>query len=185
MQPDDLPFLTDTQSEKLPPHVDEKLRKLRFLNYVPRSEVLKKCKYSCVAAPCHFRKLQKSHRLTMLSNPLRNLYTSLSSQCYYICLLQDCEEADEPDALLKEITQDQEDMFRLTNGKFMDPSLDLDNLIPKKGNTDMKRVLTSKLLRLQRRTRKTIIEIARKKQQEDGNLTGLQTNDQQLSSDEE
>lgn len=67
----------------------------------------------------------------------------------------------------------------------MDPALDLNNLVPKKANIEMKQALNQKLERLNRRTKRAIVEIARKKQIEDGELIGAVDVQQQVSSDEE
>lgn len=76
-------------------------------------------------------------------------------------------------------------LVRTTNSKFMDPTLDLDNLVPKKANTEMKRALNEKLERLHRKTKRAIVDIARKKQLEDGDLTGATNTQTEVSSDEE
>lgn len=72
-----------------------------------------------------------------------------------------------------------------SNAKFMDPALDLDNLVPKKSNFDMKRVLQARLEKLEKRTKRAIIDIARRKQMEEGDLTGPSTAEQLPSSDDE
>lgn len=91
----------------------------------------------------------------------------------------------DPNATLQDIIDKHNDMLLNTNSKFMDPALDLDNLLPKKGNSEMKYALSKRLERLNRRTKRAIIEIARKKQMEDGDLTGPAVGEQQTSSDEE
>lgn len=76
-------------------------------------------------------------------------------------------------------------MLRASNSKFMDPAIDLANLIPKKGNSDMKSCLNTKLHQLQKRTRRAVVDIARRRQMEDGDLTGAPATDQAPSSDDD
>lgn len=90
---------------------------------------------------------------------------------------------------MNEIIDKNDQMIRATNVKFIDPALDIDNIVPKKANSDMKRALNAKLLCLQRRTKRAILDIARKKQIEEGDLTGAgaptTATEPHLSSDEE
>lgn len=78
-----------------------------------------------------------------------------------------------------------EDSLHGFNAKFMDPALDLNNLVPRKETSDMKRVLNDRLQKLEKRTQRAIIDIARRKQMEEGDLTGPSTSEQVPSSDEE
>lgn len=130
----------DLQLKRLPERVEQKLRKLRFQNYTPKSELLK-------------------------------------PYCD--------EEGVDPNLELQEIVDSHDKLIRSTNIKFMDPALDFENLLPKKANVEMKRALTDKLDRLSRRTKLAIVDIARKKQMEDGDLTGPAGAEPNVSSDEE
>lgn len=67
----------------------------------------------------------------------------------------------------------------------MDPALDLNNLVPRKGNSDMKRVLQARLAKLEKRTQRAILDMARRKQLEEGDLTGPSSAEQLPSSDED
>ncbi|PXF48100.1 Coiled-coil domain-containing protein 12 [Gracilariopsis chorda] len=116
----------------------DELKKLRFQNYIPRTEELKKY----------------------------------------------CEEGDELDALLQQILDEQESLIRSANRKFADPALDLDNIVPRKGNWDMKRSLAPKLQRLEQRTKRTLRELLREKQASEGNLVSQTDDLHSISSDE-
>lgn len=74
-----------------------------------------------------------------------------------------CEESPDPGELLQQITEAQEELIKTTNRKFGDPSLDLDNLVPRKGNWDMERSLAPKLERLEQRTQRAILQIVQRK----------------------
>lgn len=65
--------------------------------------------------------------------------------------------------LLHEVMANQEELIKNTNRKFGDPALDLDNLVPRKGNWDIKRSLAPKLARLEQRTQRAVIRMAREK----------------------
>ncbi|CAN8070684.1 unnamed protein product [Agarophyton chilense] len=116
----------------------EVLKKLRFQNYVPRTEDLKKY----------------------------------------------CEETEEPDAMLQQVLDEQQALIRSSNRKFMDPTLDLDNIVPRKVNWDMKRSLAPKLQRLEQRTKRALVEILQKKQTEHGRLLSQPDDMRSLSSDD-
>lgn len=73
------------------------------------------------------------------------------------------EEGSDPRELLREITEAHAELIKSTNRKFGDPSLDLDNLIPRKGSWDMERALQPKLEKLEKRTEKAILEIVKRK----------------------
>lgn len=97
----------------------------------------------------------------------------------------DCDDCVDPNKTLQRVVDEHEALIRSTGAKFMDPSLDLDNLLPKKRNTELKRALSDKLESLDKRTKRALVEMARRKQMEDGDLTGAAVNDGQVSSDEE
>lgn len=97
----------------------------------------------------------------------------------------DCADDVDPNKTLQRVIDKHEALIRSAGAKFMDPSLDFDNLLPKKSNTEFKHALSGKLERLHKRTRLALVEIARRKQMEDGDLTGVDVNDAQVSSDEE
>lgn len=99
-------------------------------------------------------------------------------------LSPDCEESDEPDALLQQILDEQETMIRSANRKFADPALDLENIVPRKGNWDMKRSLAPKLQRLEQRTKRTLHELLREKQASEGKLVSQADDLRSISSDE-
>lgn len=75
----------------------------------------------------------------------------------------DCEEGPDPEEILKQITESQEELIKSTNRKFGDPSLDLDNVVPRKANWDIERSLTPKLERLEKRTQRAILQIVQRK----------------------
>lgn len=87
--------------------------------------------------------------------------------------------------MFQQIIDKYEEYLHSTNAKFMDPALDLDNLVPRKSNSDMKQLLDARLRKLEKRTQRAIIEIARRKQMEEGDLTGPSTAEQIPSSDED
>lgn len=97
----------------------------------------------------------------------------------------DCEEADEPDALLNKIMETQDALLRSFSRKFADPSLDLDHMVPRTGNWDMKRSLNRKLERLERRTHRAIIKAVQQKQQEEKKFQSTEVTLIPSSSDEE
>eukprot|EP00178_Gracilaria_changii_P016520 TRINITY_DN474_c0_g1_i2.p1 TRINITY_DN474_c0_g1~~TRINITY_DN474_c0_g1_i2.p1 ORF type:complete len:134 (+),score=29.25 TRINITY_DN474_c0_g1_i2:117-518(+) len=119
-------------------NVPDVLKRLRFQNYVPRTEELKKY----------------------------------------------CEEAEEPDAVLQQIVEEQQALIRSSNRKFVDPALDLDNIVPRKGNWDMKKSLAPKLQRLEQRTKRALVEILREKQADKGKLLSQPGDLRSLSSDD-
>lgn len=76
-------------------------------------------------------------------------------------------------------------LIKSANGKFMDAALDLDNMFPRKGHWERKKILSKKMDRLERRTRRAIVELARAKQAEGNNLTLATQDNHESSSDEE
>lgn len=104
---------------------------------------------------------------------------------HYVCGCWDidCEEGPDPEKLLKQITEAQEELIKSTNWKFGDPSLDLDNLVPRKANWDIERSLEPKLNRLEKRTQRAILQIVQGRVAEEQNQRALEQPD--LSSDDE
>lgn len=85
--------------------------------------------------------------------------------------------------VLRDIIESQEELIKNTNMKFGDPALDLDNLVPRKGNWDIKRNFAPKLALLEQRTRRAIIRMAQEKARERKELTAPPVPD--ISSEEE
>lgn len=81
---------------------------------------------------------------------------------FFILLeLVDCEEQPACEALLLKVEEEQAAALAAANAKFGDEALDTENMVPKKGNWDLKRVLAPKLELLEKRTQRAILEIAR------------------------
>lgn len=96
---------------------DALMKKLKFRNYNPRSEELKK----------------------------------------YV------EETEPADTELKRMQEEYDKMMSDANAKFNNPVTDLDIIVPKKVNWDLKMQIAPKLKTLQRQTHRALLEMAREK----------------------
>lgn len=97
----------------------------------------------------------------------------------------DCEETDEPDALLQKTVEAQAFLIRSANRKFADPAMDMDNIVPRKGNWDMKRSLAPKLERLELRTKKALVELVREERDKESKSFGPGDDVRSISSEDQ
>lgn len=138
MQPVLTKNMKSTNAKRKPEERNEALMKLRFQNYNPRTEELKKY----------------------------------------------CEESADPGELLEQITREHDELIKATNRRFADPSLDLDNLVPRKGTWDMEKSLAPKLERLEKRTQRALLQIVQRKLAAEQELDDV-PDQPDLSSDED
>jgi hypothetical protein len=74
---------------------------------------------------------------------------------------QDCEDVSEPREVLRALEAEQDAVLRQAAAKFASSTLDLENMVPKKSNWDLKRLVAPKLEKLERRTQLAIFDLAR------------------------
>lgn len=156
-------------------HGGKDLVKLQFENYMPRSEDLKKCT------------IPNSLPHSLIDTKGRDM-RQLTWQKPYLTIVAhsaiDRKESSEASSLVQEILEAQEGQMKAFEKKFADPSMDLDNMVPRKGHWDMKRALAPKIERLERRTRRTIIRLVEQKQIAEGKI-GTGKGADVVSSDED
>lgn len=76
-----------------------------------------------------------------------------------MCAL-DCENSEDPSAEFTTVQAEQDQLLSTVASKFANEMLDLDNMIPKKANWELKRALKPSLDRLERRTQRALVEMA-------------------------
>lgn len=84
----------------------------------------------------------------------------------------DCEEVHTVEDLVAAIEAEQEAALAGAAAKFASDRLDLDNMVPKKANWDLKRALAPRLERLERRTQRALRAIARESAQKQAAADG-------------
>lgn len=89
-------------------------------------------------------------------------FVNLTCGFFGLCDLKDSEDHIDASEPLRKMKESHDKLINTINLKFNDPALDIDNLVPRKGNWDIKRSLAPKLERLERRTQRAIIRIAQK-----------------------
>lgn len=77
----------------------------------------------------------------------------------------DCEEVDKIEELVASIESEQEVALDSAGAKFKSDNLDLDNMVPKKANWDLKRAIAPRLEKLEQRTQRALRAIARESAQ--------------------
>jgi hypothetical protein len=130
--------------------VPKTMRRIRFRSYNPRDGELKLCTL-LRRAPSHFSRCRKLSWLTCLRLTFLLIWRSA-----------DCEGVESPSDVLATVEAEQEAALTAASSKFTSPALDLNNMVPKKSNWELKRALAPKLARLERRTQRSVYELARK-----------------------
>jgi cwf18 pre-mRNA splicing factor len=125
---------------------ESELRRIRFRNYRPRDEKLQIC-LSTLTPPS--------------SSCLESFATVaiLTSAC--AVTVPDCEQVPNAKDELIVLQAEQDRLLSSSATKFASADLDLENLIPKKANWELKRALKPRLDRLERRTQRALVEIVR------------------------
>lgn len=75
------------------------------------------------------------------------------------CICSDCEDTVDANDILAEIDAEHDALLSSSAAKFASPSLDLENMIPKKSNWDLKRAIGPKLNNLERRTQHALRDL--------------------------
>lgn len=74
--------------------------------------------------------------------------------------VSDCESTPDPGHDFADVQAEQDQLLSTVASKFASETLDLENMIPKKANWELKRALKPSLDRLERRTQRALVEMA-------------------------
>lgn len=84
-------------------------------------------------------------------------------RCLYLVRCADVDETEPVESELTKAQEKQKAILDAANAKFADPTTDLDNLVPKNSNWDLKAQLKPKLAILEKRTQQALLETVREK----------------------
>lgn len=130
----------------------EAMKKLRFRSYRPRDESLQKCPSRASIRPIP----------SLPACPVGfSCILTPSALLFPLCDISDCDEFEDVSMVVADTQAEYDAVLSAAADKFRSAQLDVDNIVPKKANWELKRALKPKLDRLEKRTERALLELAR------------------------